>query len=100
MKKLAGMEYFHTGEVTDGVSSIRLPNIEARMVKLLADRKNKGPVYIGDRRVENPNNDTDCRCGWPIQPGEQTDWIPIENLGLIWMVCEWSGDKLYYMVVK
>jgi hypothetical protein len=102
MKQFVALEYFHTGVIQNGVSSRQLPNVECKEVLFKACSENKGRVFLGDRRVDIPEDGgvTNCECGFPLVPGESTEWIPIQNLSMVWFVCENAGDRLFYMVVK
>lgn len=96
-----GFQYFHTGEVQFEVSGEnRLPDVECAWVKFRACPDNKDWLFLGNHRVSEPDHVTDFDCGWPLEGGGETDWIPVCNLNLMSVYAREPEDRLFYMLVK
>lgn len=93
--------YFHTGEfVLSVLGQNILPDVECEKVKFRACPDNKDWVFLGNDRVSEPDEATDCDCGWPLDKGEETDWIEVSNLNLFSFWCREPGDRVFYKLVK
>jgi len=69
------------------------------LVKFKAERANAGNVYIGVNGVTIPDGATDETTGFELDAGEETDWIPVDNLNKFWAICDNNGDDLVYMAL-
>lgn len=75
-----------------------MPNIPCALVKLKAQSGNAGSVYIGGANtVIAFDGITDAVTGFELAPGDETGWIPIDNLNKFWKVSDNNGDDLTYL---
>lgn len=85
-----------SGEVLGNLLPQRLPNIDCRIVKFKALRTNAKPVYIGGYNITIPSGSTAVAVGWPLYPGEETDWFYVDNLIRFEYVAENNTDSIVY----
>ena len=88
-----------TGELQGSASALQLPDINCRMVMFKALGSNAGDVYLGISGVTVVNGTTDTTSGWELAAGEQTQWIPVTNLNILYRICDNTGDDLVYMAI-
>ncbi len=96
-----------SGEIAGTASAViatqRLPNIACKLVKLKARSDNAGNVYIGrydaGAALTTPDGNTDVTTGFELAPGEETGWIPTNNLQNFSRKCNNAGDDLTYMAL-
>ena len=86
-----------SGEVQGGETKAQLPNIPCAMVKIRAVSSNATNVYIGGENVTIPNGTTDETSGWELDAGQETDWLPIDNLNKLWMITNANADDIVYL---
>lgn len=88
-----------SGELQGSASALQLPNIACKMVKFKARDDNAGNVYLGAAGVTLPNGTTDATTGFQLDAGQETGWIPIDNLNRLYRICDNAGDDLTYMAL-
>jgi hypothetical protein len=88
-----------TGEIQGGDTAFQLPNIPCALVKFKAERSNSNNVYIGVSGVTKPDGVTDTTTGFELDAGEETDWLPVENLNKFYAICDGNGDDIVYMAL-
>jgi hypothetical protein len=90
-----------TGEISGTITAKQLPDIPCSKVKIKAVRSNSGNVYIGGANVTKvaggANNET---AGYELDAGEETDWLPIDNLNKLYRICDNAGDELVYIAFR
>jgi hypothetical protein len=87
------------GELAGSAVAVRMPDVPCKMVKFKAQTTNAGYVYIGGPGVTVPNGATDVTTGLELLPGDETGWIPIDNLNRFWRICNNAGDDLTYLAM-
>jgi hypothetical protein len=87
------------GELAGATSATQLPNVACRLVKLKALATNTGKVYLGGAGVTKADGATDTTTGLQLSAGEETGWIPIDNLSRLFRICDGAGDGLTYLAV-
>ena len=86
-----------SGEVSGSTTAKQLPNVPARRVFIQAVSTNAGSVYIGGPGVTIPDGTTDTTSGIQLEAGKGLDlWI--ENLNLLYIICDNAGDDITYLV--
>lgn len=89
-----------TGEFAPGVTAAQFPSIAGRLVRLKARGVNAGSVAIGDdNAVTLPNGVTDTTSGLELIAGDDTGWIPLDNLNKLWGIGTGATDSVTYMVL-
>lgn len=88
------------GEILGNVLSQILPSISCRIVKFKALRSNAKPIYIGPSNLSVPNGTTNTTAGWPLYPGEETDWYFVDSLSRFEMIGENNTDSVVYVAYE
>lgn len=88
-----------TGELAGSVSAVQMPNIKCQMVRFKAESSNTGGVYIGGSGVTVADGSTDTTTGFALEPGDETGWIPVDNLNRFYRICDGAGDDLTYLAL-
>lgn len=92
-----------TGELlgsTNNTTPRQLPNIPCSAVRFKAPTTNTAKIYLGFvNTVTVKAGTTNLTAGLPISPGDDTDWLPISNLNLLWIVSDNAVDSLTYMAL-
>ena len=68
--------------------------------KFKAVNSNAGDVYIGASTVTVVDGTTDTTSGYELAAGEETGWLPVNNLNLFYRICDNAGDDLTYLVLE
>ena len=89
-----------SGEVQGGTTAAQLPNIPCAMVNIKAPSSNATNVYIGASGVTKPNGQTDATTGFELDAGQETGWLPVENLNKFWMITDVNGDDIVYLALR
>lgn len=90
-----------TGEVQGGITAAQLPAIECALIKIKALRSNSGNVYLGSSSaVTIAGAVTSTTMGYELDAGEETDWLPIDNLNKLWMITDNNADDICYLVLR
>lgn len=79
---------------------MQLPDVECTIVKFKALSSNSGNVYLGGANVEVPDGITDEVSGLELAPGDDSGWLPIANLNLLYRICDNNGDDLTYLILQ
>lgn len=87
------------GELQGSASALQMPNIACKLVKFKARNDNAGNVYIGKSGVTLPDGTTDTTTGFELDAGEETGWIPVDNLNRFYRICNNAGDDLTYVAL-
>ena len=89
-----------TGERQGSASAVQLPSVAGSLVNVKAVRSNAGNVYVGfASSVTAVNGTTDTTSGWELDAGEETGWLPLDNLDKLWVIMDNAGDDICYMVL-
>lgn len=88
-----------SGELQGVTSATQLPNRACTYLKLKAQSSNAGSVYIGGSGVTLPDGTTDITSGLELGPGEETGWMPVQNLNMFYYICQNAGDDLTYLAL-
>lgn len=89
-----------TGEVQGGTTAFKMPDVPCVMVRIRALSSNSGNVYIGGSAVTRPDGETDETSGFELDAGQDTDWLPVENLNKLYMICDNNGDDIVYIALR
>jgi hypothetical protein len=87
------------GELAGSTSALQLPNIACSRVRFKANAGNAGKVYLGGAGVTKVDGTTDVTTGLQLNAGDDTDWLPISNLNLLFRICDNAGDGLTYLAL-
>ena len=97
------MQAFSTvlsGEVQGGATVAQMPDIPCALIKIKALVSNSGNVYLGAEGVTVPDGVTDATSGFELDAGQETDWLPIDNLNKLWMITDNNGDDIVYIAFR
>jgi len=87
------------GEIAGATSATQMPDIPCKLARFSAVSGNAGSVYIGGAGVTIPDGTGDATSGMEIEPGDETGWIPLPNLNLLYYICDNAGDDLTYLAL-
>lgn len=78
-----------------GVTNVeRLPDVPCGKVKIKALAGNSGNVYLG------AGSDVTATTGFQLDASEETEWLEIDNLNKLYRICDGTGDRICYMVLR
>ena len=87
-----------SGELGGETSATQCPDRSCCMVRFKAKPGNTGNVYIGvSSSVTIANGTTDTTTGFVLDAGDDTGWLPVENLNEFWYICDNTGDDFTYL---
>jgi len=89
-----------TGERAGSATAVQLPSIAGSLINVKAVRSNAGNVYVGFiSTLTVVDGTTDTTSGWELDAGEETGWLPLDNLDKLYIICDNAGDDIVYMVL-
>lgn len=88
------------GELQGSATALQLPTVSCKLVKFKASAANTGNVYIGKSGVTKPDATTDTTTGLQLAPSDDSGWLPITNLNLLYRICDNATDALTYIVLS
>lgn len=86
-----------TGELAGSETAVVMPTLPCRLVRFKAAVSNAGNVYIGIAGVTVAAGTTTTTCGFELDAGDDTGWIPVNNLNEFYRICDNAEDDLTYM---
>jgi len=89
-----------TGEVQGGTTAAQLPDIPCAGVIIKAQSDNSSNVYLGTENVTVNRSHTNETTGFELDAGQETPFLPIDNLNKLWMITDANGDDIIYMAFK
>jgi len=89
-----------TGEVAGSASAAQFPSLACSRVVIKALRSNSGNVYIGIAGVTVVDGATDTTSGFELDAGEETPWLPVENMNELYRICDNAGDDVTYIALQ
>jgi hypothetical protein len=84
-------------EVAGSATAAQFPSVSARFVMFKALSDNAGNAYIGLAGVTKADGTADATSGWQLAPGDQSPYIPTDNLDRFWRIN--AGDDVVVMVL-
>jgi len=87
------------GEVSGSATAKQLPDIDAKLVNIKASIDNAGNVYLGGAGVTIADGNTDATTGLVLDAGQETGWMSLPNLNLLYIICDNAGDDITYLVL-
>lgn len=88
-----------SGEFAPGVAAAQFPSIACRLVRLKARAANAGNVYVGPTAVTKADGATDTTTGIELQPGDDTGWLPVDNLDRFYGIGDNAADSVTYLTL-
>jgi hypothetical protein len=86
-------ENLWTDRIANTVVVTQCPALRAEQIRFKNHPDSSGNAWVGS---DNLTTDT----GFPLAPGDDTGWIPINNLNKCWHVEEDATTYLQYMLVR
>lgn len=87
------------GELAGSATAAQMPAQACKWVKFKAVWSNAGKVYIGGSTVTKVDGTTDTTTGLELSAGEETGWIPVSNLNVLYRISDNAGDDLTYLAL-
>lgn len=94
---------FESGEVNFGVTGTvyQFPTGTCNMAAIKALSGNGGNVYLGfDAQVTAVQGATNRHTGFELAPGEQTLWLVIPDLNVLYGVAANAGDGVCFIIKR
>ena len=88
-----------SGEIAGSATAKQLTDIPGRLIKITALVGNAGNVYLGGAGVTIPDGTGDATSGLTLDAGVTTEWMPLTNLNLLYIICDNAGDDITYLVL-
>jgi hypothetical protein len=88
-----------SGELQGSATVLQLPNVACKLVRFKASYDNVGRVYLGVSGATVANGTTDTTTGLQLSAGDDTGWIPVDNLNRFYRICDNAGDDLTYLAL-
>lgn len=88
-----------SGELAGSATAAQMPDITCVMVNFKAQPDNAGNVYVGAAGVTIANGSTDATTGFCLDAGQETGWLPVDNLNKLYRICDNAGDDLTYLAL-
>lgn len=88
-----------TGEVAGNTAATQMPTVTSKLIKIKAHADNAGKVYIGAAGVTAANGATDTTTGYQLSAKDETPWLPLSNLNMLYRICDNAGDDVTYIVL-
>lgn len=90
-----------TGELAGSTSAAQLPNVPCELARFKAHADNAGNVYLGtSSSVTKADGSTDTTTGLQLAAGDDTGWLPITNLNILYRISDNAGDDLTYLCLS
>lgn len=86
-----------SGELAGAVAATQMPSVACEAVNFKAAYDNAGRVYIGIAGVTVANGATDTTTGIQLSAGEETGWLPCDNLNRFYRISDNAGDDVTYL---
>ena len=95
-----GMLVLETGEIAGNASATQMPGKKCMLVNFKAQSDNACKVYIGvTSGVTTAGGTEDTTTGWQLGSGEETGFIPCNNINNFYRICDNAGDDLIYIAI-
>lgn len=92
-----------TGELVSTVTAVGTrqgPNVPCDMVKIKSRNLNVGYIHIGwNAGVSMTDGIEDTSTGFILGPGDDTGWILVSNLNLLFYVGSVANERLTYIAL-
>lgn len=97
-----GYSIVTSGEIAGSATAVALPDIDVApgYVIIKAVDNNAGYVYLGGSGVTIANGTGDATSGLQLDAAEEVRIDSINNLSLLFLICDNAGDDLTYLVVR
>lgn len=96
-----GFIYKASGEMAGSATAVPFTSVRCHWAKFKAAIDNAGNVFIGKTGVTKMAGTTTATAGWPLDAGQETDWIPVPDgdLANLFYICDNAGDDVAYFCV-
>ena len=89
-----------SGERQGSATAVQLPDIPCRAVAITAKSDNAGSVWLGAAGVTAADGTTDTTSGLELEAGDMTQFIPVDNLNVFYIICDNAGDDITYLALS
>jgi hypothetical protein len=80
-------------QVTSGTSSAQFSSVPCKFARFKALAVNTGKCYIGVATGVTTGT------GFELQAGDDTGWIPVDNISRFWHIADTASQKIAYLVL-
>lgn len=88
-----------SGELAGSATALQMPDISCWKVKFKGVIGNAGNVYIGGAGVTVVDGTTDATSGFELDAGQESPWLEVPNLNVLYRICDNAGDDLTYIAM-
>jgi hypothetical protein len=89
-----------TGEIAGATGTATvLPTVACKLVCFKANADNAGKFYLGVSGATTKQGTNNATTGYQLAAGEQTPWIPVDNLNRFFRVSDNAGDGVTYIAL-
>ena len=89
-----------SGERQGSATAVQLPDIPCRAVAITAVASNAGSVFLGASGVTIPDGSTDTTSGLELEAGDMTQFVPVDNINVFYIICDNAGDDITYLALS
>lgn len=100
MNYLVGFKNIASGEEAGSVTGSQFSSVPCSYVNIKAKADNVGNVYIGKSGVTKVDDTTNVTAGFELNAGEETGWMPVDNLNRFYIICDNSNDGITYLALS
>lgn len=88
-----------SGEIAGSGTAAQMPALVCDAVRFTGASSNTGSVFIGAAGVTKPDGNTDTTTGIEVEPGDDTGWIPVGNMNVLYYICDNATDDLVFLAL-
>ena len=99
MVDLYGFKNIASGQELGSVTGRQLSNVPASYINIKARATNADNVYIGKSGVTTAGASTNTTAGFELDAGEETGWMPVDNLNRFYIIGPNSNDSVLYLIL-
>lgn len=90
------------GEQAGSATAAAFPAVAAKWVKFKGAIDNAGNAFIGLAGVTKMAGTTTTTGGWPLDSGQETDWLPVPGglLSAYYFICDNAGDDISFICIE
>ncbi len=92
--EIAPFDAFQNGVLAVGTSIVKLPNIQATMIRIKALSTNADSIYIADK---GNSAVLSAANGYELEPGDDTGWMPLANLDRVELISGTAAQSIRYI---
>jgi len=100
MNHLYAFKNVVSGEEANLVTGRQFSNVPCSWVNIKARATNAQNVYIGASDVTRTSGATNSTAGFELDAGQETGWMPVDNLNKFYIIGLNSNDSVVYLALS